>query len=147
VTPYGAVPNLEQLTLVGVRMELTIKDRSAQSLATSVCNPPSDPVAQLPEAFAILVAHDNQTRLGVRGDVRGFLSVAMNLDYTAGGRPSSSIEGQSALYFAAAGAFKYVMLIADHHHGVVSNYLHQTHLSAARYTTHRAYSLRQGRFI
>jgi hypothetical protein len=74
--------------------------------------------------------------------VRGFLSVAMNLDYTAGGRPSSSIEGQSTLYFAAARAFKYVMLIADHHHSVVSNYLHQMHLSAARYTTHRAYSLR-----
>jgi len=90
----------------------------------------------------MLVAHDNQTRLGVFGDVRSFLSVAINLDHAAGGRPSSPIEDQSALYFAAGRAFKYVMLIADHHHGVVANYLHQTHLSAARYTTHRAYSLR-----
>ena len=131
---------------MGARMELAIKDQEP-ALATSVYDPPSDPVAQLPEAFAILVAHDNQTRLGVRGDVGGFRGVAMNLDHAAGGRPSSSIKGQSTLYFAAARAFKYVMLIADHHHGVVSNYLHQTHLSAARYTTHRAYSRRQGPFI
>ena len=117
------------------------KIRAANSLATLVYNPPSDPVTQLAEAFAISVAHDNQTRFGVRGDVRGFLSVAINLDHAAAGRPSSPIEGQSALYFAAARAFKYVMLIADHHHGVVPNYLHQSHLSAARYTTHHAYSL------
>lgn len=119
------------------------------SLATSVYNTPSDPIAQLPEAFPISVAHNNQTRVGVLGDVRGFLGVAINLDQAAGGRPSSPVENQSALYFAASRAFKYVMLIADHHHGVVSNYLHQTHLSAARYTTHRAYSLAsdEGRFI
>jgi len=55
------------------------------SLATSVYNTPSDPIAQLPEAFPILVAHNNQTRVGVLGDVRGFLGVAINLDHAAGG--------------------------------------------------------------
>jgi hypothetical protein len=104
---------------------------------TLVCNLP----------FSILVAHNNQTRVGVLGDVRGFLAVAINLNHGACGRPSSPVEDQPALYFAAGRAFKYMMLIADHHHGVVSNYLHQTHLSAARYTTHRAYSLRHGRFM
>jgi hypothetical protein len=88
-----------------------------------------------------LVAHDNQTRLGVPGDVRAFLGVAIDLDYAAGGRPSNPIEDQSALYFAAGRAFKCMMLIAGHHHGVVPNYLHQAHLSAARYTTHCAHSL------
>src|SRR5262249_15553084 len=51
-----------------------------------------DPIAQLPEAFPILVAHNNQTRVGVLGDVRGFLGVAINLDHAAGGRPSSPEE-------------------------------------------------------
>jgi len=113
---------------------------ACNSLSDSVYNPPSNPVAQFPEAFAILVAHDNQTRLGVLGDVGGFVGVAIDLDHAAGGRPSNPIEDQSAFYFAAGRTLKCMMLIAGHHHGVVPNYLHQTHLSAARYTTHRAYS-------
>jgi hypothetical protein len=43
--------------------------------------------------------------------------------------------------FAAAGTLKYMMLIAAHHHGVVLDYLHQMHLSAARHTTHRTHPL------
>src|SRR5262249_46223675 len=114
---------------------------AGNSPSASVYTPPSDPVTQLPETFAISVAHDNQTRFGVLGDVRGFVGDAINLDHAAGGRPSNPIEDQSAFYFAAGRALKCMMLIAGHHHGVVPNYLHQTHLSAARYTTHRAYSL------
>jgi hypothetical protein len=110
-------------------------------LATSVYNPPSDPVTKLPKALAISVVHNHQTRLVVLSDVGGFLGIGINLDHAAGGRPSTPIEGQSALYFAAGRAFKCMMLIARHHHGVVPNCLHQMHLSAAGYTTHRAYSL------
>jgi hypothetical protein len=75
-------------------------------VAASVCNPPSDPVTQFAEAPAILVAHDNQTRLGVLGDVRVFLAVGINSDHAAGGRPSIPTEGQSALDFVAGRAFK-----------------------------------------
>ena len=134
--------------LGGVRMELTINEQmSAIRCASSVYNPPSDPIAQLSKSFAILVAHDNPTRLGVHGDVQGFLGVAMNLNHAAAGRPSTPIEDQSALDFAAGRTFKRVVLIADHHHGVVSDYLHQTHLGAARHTTHRSYSLPTSSFL
>jgi hypothetical protein len=110
------------------------------SLTNSVYDPPSDPVTQIPETFAIWIAHHDQTGLGVLGDMGGFLDAAIDLDHAAGRRPSNPIEDQSALYFVAGRAFECMVLIAGHHHGVVSNYLHQTHLSAARHTTHPAYS-------
>ena len=95
---------------------------TCNSLSASVYNPPSDPVTQLPETFAISVAHDNQARLSIFGDVRSFVGVAINLDHAAGGRPSNPIEDQSAFYFAAGRALKCMMLIAGHHHGGVPNY-------------------------
>jgi hypothetical protein len=64
----------------------TLAANAQTPLATSVYNPPSDPVTQLPKALAISVVHDHQTRLAVLSDVRGFLGIGINSDHAAGGR-------------------------------------------------------------
>src|SRR6516165_5299541 len=97
---------------------------------------PSQPVTQLPQAFAVSVQQDDLTRLTVFSTVSTFVLVTVNSDYATCGRSSRPIEHQPALCRTAGGALKRVMLEAAHLHGGLLDDRHQAHSRAAVDATH-----------